>query len=64
MIDALKLGMPVVMGHSAAGGELTILGPEHSDRLSGLVYFDAASDPKDYPAADLAYMDRQEASQV
>jgi non-heme chloroperoxidase len=35
---------------------LTWLGDEHSDRLAGLVYLDAASDPADYPAASPEYM--------
>ena len=35
---------------------VTRLGEEHSDRLAGLVYLDAASDPTDFPASSPAYM--------
>jgi pimeloyl-ACP methyl ester carboxylesterase len=40
---------------SMAGGELTTLGNQHSDRLAGLVYLDALGDPRDWPASDPAY---------
>jgi len=56
VIDSLKLVKPVLMGHSMSGEELTRLGDEHSDRLAGLVYLDAASDPKDWPGNSPAYM--------
>jgi non-heme chloroperoxidase len=45
VFDSLKLFRPVLIGHSIAGDELTTLGAEHSDRLAGLVYLDAAADP-------------------
>ena len=38
VIDSLKLAAPVLVGHSMAGAELTTVGDQHSDRLSGLVY--------------------------
>jgi non-heme chloroperoxidase len=56
VLDALKLPAPVVVGHSMSGEELTTLGDEHSDRLAGLVYLDATSDPTDYPGNSAAYM--------
>lgn len=56
VIDSLKLSEPVLMGHSMSGEELTRLGDEHSDRLGGLIYLDAASDPKDWPGNSPAYM--------
>jgi len=56
VIDWLKLSKPVVVGHSAGGEELTRLGDEHSDRLGGLVYLDAAFDPADLPASSPEYM--------
>lgn len=56
VIDALHLQKPVLIGHSMAGEELTRLGAEHSDRLAGLVYMDAISDPKDFPASSPEYM--------
>ena len=55
VLDVLKLRAPVLAGHSMAGGELTTLGNQHSDRLSGLVYLDALGDPRDWPASDPAY---------
>jgi non-heme chloroperoxidase len=45
VLDSLKLVRPVLIGHSIAGDELTTLGAQHSDRLGGLVYLDAAADP-------------------
>jgi len=49
VLDALQLVKPVLIGHSMAGGELSTLGAQHSDRLAGLVYLDAARDPtRDY----------------
>ena len=56
VIDSLKLVKPVLVGHSAGGGELTRLGDEHSDHLGGLVYLDAAFDPADFPASSPEYM--------
>jgi non-heme chloroperoxidase len=47
VLDSLKLAAPVLAGHSIAGDELTALGAGHSDRLGGLVYFDALADPTD-----------------
>jgi pimeloyl-ACP methyl ester carboxylesterase len=57
VLDKLKISNPVLVGHSAAGAELTRLGNEHSDRLAGLVYLDAAGDPTDWPASNPAYME-------
>jgi pimeloyl-ACP methyl ester carboxylesterase len=45
VLDSLELVRPVLIGHSIAGDELTTLGAQHSDRLGGLVYLDAAADP-------------------
>jgi pimeloyl-ACP methyl ester carboxylesterase len=44
VMDAMKLGKVVLVGHSIAGDELTWLGGHHADRFSGLVYLDAAYD--------------------
>lgn len=55
VIDSLKIEKPVLVGHSMAGSELTTLGNQHSDRLSGLVYLDAGADPADWPWDDPAY---------
>ena len=56
VLDTLKIVAPVLAGHSMSGEELTTLGDEHSDRLAGLVYLDAAADPTDYPGNSAAYM--------
>jgi len=56
VLNALKIRSPVLVGHSMAGGELTTLANQHSDRLAGLVYLDALGDPRDWPASDPAYM--------
>ena len=45
ILDALKLAAPVLVGHSIAGNELTAIGSNHSKRIAGLVYLDAAADP-------------------
>jgi len=41
VLDSLKLTRPVLAGHSYAGSELSSIGSRHSDRVAGLVYFDA-----------------------
>jgi pimeloyl-ACP methyl ester carboxylesterase len=56
VLDSLRIDAPVLVGHSMAGGELTTLGNQRSDRLAGLVYLDALGDPRDFPSADPAYM--------
>jgi non-heme chloroperoxidase len=43
-IVAAKLNRPIVMGHSIAGEELTSLGANHPQLISGLIYLDAAWD--------------------
>jgi pimeloyl-ACP methyl ester carboxylesterase len=45
VIDALHLDHPLLAGHSMAGGEMTTIGRQHSERISGLVYLDATADP-------------------
>jgi pimeloyl-ACP methyl ester carboxylesterase len=59
VIDVLRFPPPVLVGHSMAGQELTTLGRQHSDRLSGLVYLDAHGDPGDDPGADPAWLELQ-----
>jgi pimeloyl-ACP methyl ester carboxylesterase len=56
ILDSLRLAAPVLIGHSMAGQEMTTLGRQHSDRLSGLVYLDAHGDPGDDPGADSAWV--------
>lgn len=50
VLDALHLDHPVLAGHSMAGGELTTIGRQHSERISGLVYLDATADPAGDPS--------------
>jgi pimeloyl-ACP methyl ester carboxylesterase len=52
VLDSFHIVAPVWVGHSMAGAELTTLGAQHSDRLSGLVYLDAGDDPIDLPWKD------------
>jgi len=42
VLDALKLSGPVLAGHSVAGEELSSVANRHPERVSGLVYLDAA----------------------
>jgi non-heme chloroperoxidase len=42
VLDALHIEKPVLAGHSIAGQELSSIGTRHPERVSGLVYLDAA----------------------
>jgi non-heme chloroperoxidase len=42
VLDALKLDRPVVAGHSIGGQELSSIGTRYPNRVSALVYLDAA----------------------
>jgi non-heme chloroperoxidase len=42
VIDSLRLVRPVLAGHSLAGEELSSIGSRHADKVSALVYLDAA----------------------
>jgi len=44
VIDAERLQKPVIVGHGFAGEEMSWLGVNAPDRISGLVYLDAAYD--------------------
>jgi non-heme chloroperoxidase len=44
VMDALKLPTAVLVGHAFAGEEMSWVGSRHSNRLTGLVYVDAAYD--------------------
>jgi non-heme chloroperoxidase len=50
VLDALKAQKSLLVGNSCAGQVLTMFAAQHSDRLSGLVYLDGASDPTMTPA--------------
>jgi pimeloyl-ACP methyl ester carboxylesterase len=52
VVEELKLPKPVLIGHSMAGGEMTTVGRQHSDRLAAAVYLDAIADLEDDPPAD------------
>jgi non-heme chloroperoxidase len=57
VMQQLKITKPVLVGHSMSGEELTRIGNEHSDLLSGLVYLAAGADPTDFPSKDKQYME-------
>ena len=42
VLDALELNRPMLAGHSIAGAELSSVGVRHPEKVSGLVYLDAA----------------------
>jgi non-heme chloroperoxidase len=56
VLDSIKIGAPVLVGHSMAGSEMTTLGGQHSNRLAGLVYLDAGDDPGDFSGKDPSYV--------
>lgn len=44
VIESLKIPRPIVVGHSIAGEELTVLGSRYPSRIAGLVYLEGAYD--------------------
>jgi non-heme chloroperoxidase len=42
VIDDLKLNRPILVGHSIAGEELSSIGSRHPEKVSGLIYLEAA----------------------
>jgi len=62
VLDSLKAEKSLLVGTSCAGQVLTMFASQHSDRLSGLVYLDGASDPTtpahDPPLPDPATLPR------
>jgi non-heme chloroperoxidase len=60
VLDSLKAQKSLLVGNSCAGQVLTMFASQHSDRLSGLVYLDGASDPTPYdpPLPDPTTMPR------
>ncbi len=44
VLDALNLESPILVGHSLGGEELSYIGAHHPERVSGLIYADAAYD--------------------
>jgi pimeloyl-ACP methyl ester carboxylesterase len=59
VLATLHLDHPVLPGHSMAGGELTTIGRQHSDLISGLVYLDATGDPGDRSMNDPEFVAAQ-----
>jgi pimeloyl-ACP methyl ester carboxylesterase len=49
VLDSMKVQKSLLVGVSCAGQVLTMFASQHSDRLSGLVYLDGASDPTTPP---------------
>lgn len=45
VLDALKLKLPVLAGHSFGGEDLFAIGAEHPTLVAGLVFLDSADDP-------------------
>ena len=50
-MDQLKIEKPVLIGHSIAGEELSSIGTRHPERVSALIYLDAAYTYAFYDAA-------------
>jgi non-heme chloroperoxidase len=51
VIEALHIDHPVLVGHSIAGQELSSIGSRFPERVSGLIYLDAATDYAFYDPA-------------
>jgi pimeloyl-ACP methyl ester carboxylesterase len=42
VIEALRINRPVLLGHSMSGEELSSIGSRHPEKISGLIYLEAA----------------------
>jgi non-heme chloroperoxidase len=51
VLDQLKIAKPVLIGHSVGGEELSAIGTLHPERVSALIYLDAAYTYAFYDAA-------------
>jgi pimeloyl-ACP methyl ester carboxylesterase len=51
VLDQLKIAMPVLVGHSVGGEELSAIGTRYPKRVSALIYLDAAYTYAFYDAA-------------
>ena len=51
VLDQLKIAMPVLIGHSVGGEELSAIGTRYPNRVSALIYLDAAYTYAFYDAA-------------
>lgn len=63
VLESLNAQRSLLVGNSCAGQILTLFASQHSDRVSGLVYLDGASDPTtpayDPPMPDLTKLPRR-----
>jgi pimeloyl-ACP methyl ester carboxylesterase len=59
-LSQLNIERPVLVGHSAAGAEMTTLTRQHPDLPGGLVYMDAIADLEDDPPADTEWLALQQ----
>lgn len=55
VFDSLKLDSVILVGHSIAGDELTALAGTYPERVSKLIYFDAAYDHSDIGGIDASF---------
>src|SRR5439155_21769351 len=53
VIDSLRIGKPVLAGHSVAGEELSSIGSRHPEKVAGLIYLDAGYTYAYYNAASI-----------
>ena len=44
VLERLRISKPVLVGHSFGGGDLNLIGAEHPERISGLVYLNSGED--------------------
>jgi pimeloyl-ACP methyl ester carboxylesterase len=51
VLNKLKLDGPVIAGHSFGGQDLSTIGADYPTRIAGVVYLNAAEDPKLEPSA-------------
>lgn len=59
-LTLLRIDRPILVGHSASGGEMTTLTRQHPDLPGGLVYMDAIGDLEDDPPADTEWLALQQ----
>ncbi len=55
VLDHLKIERPILVGHSIAGEELSSIATRHPERISGLIYLEAANEYAFYDQEHGAY---------
>jgi pimeloyl-ACP methyl ester carboxylesterase len=60
VLNSLKLDQAVLVGHSAAGHEMTTVARQHTDRVAGLVYLDALGEIDSDPVVDAEWLALQQ----